>query len=535
MEAGGVAQRHQQHLVLAKADDLGEHGQIAPARAQEAEIAQADVRALRLDDEPGDAGDRAQPLGRRDGPHLAAEGIDKWSDGGHQELARPSERVSSLVTRRASVRPKRLRTWQSPVASVASVLHLQTRVTLEPGGIELLEQTGVARAEDQLEVFAFREKLVECLAADAFDDFGRRFETRHEAAGEVEREAGQGGADLPEQGRLDVGELAEDPVLQLLHVGADVHQLAVGELPRGILPLTESLLPEGLDLGVRVHARRATRQEGAGERTVEVHEFCQWHDQATTACSASREIWPSSSSRCTMWMMASCAVSTSLSRTGPSMEISSRRLSAARLEMEAKIFSRSDFAGGLHRHRQIVRIDLAQHALQIGGLEAAEVLEAEHLLADQAAESGIALLEAGEQPLAHLLVQIVEQIGHRAHAAAAVEGRAHLGVEMLAEAADDLAHEFEGGALDRAQALDDLLAHVRAEQGEDLGGLGRVQVGKDERDRLWLLVLDRLKICRPSISLMSLITSTEEPTGPTRPMMDDALKSPLAIPRVRWA
>src|SRR5208283_5655687 len=129
--------------------------------------------------------------------------------------------------------------------------HFQTRVTLKPGGIELPEQMGVARTEDQLQVFAFRQKLVECLAADSFDDFRSRFESGHEAAGEIEGEVRQGGADLTDQNRLEVGELGEDPILQMLHVGPNVDQLPVGERLRGILTLAEGFPPEGLDLGVR--------------------------------------------------------------------------------------------------------------------------------------------------------------------------------------------------------------------------------------------------------------------------------------------
>jgi hypothetical protein len=130
---------------------------------------------------------------------------------------------------------------------------------------------GVARTEDELEVFAFREELVERLAADSFDDFRSRFETRHETAGEVEGEVRQGGADLTDQHRLEIGEFGEDPVLQLLDVGPDVDQLAVGERSRGILTLPEGFPPESLDLGVCVDARRSARKESTGERTVEVH------------------------------------------------------------------------------------------------------------------------------------------------------------------------------------------------------------------------------------------------------------------------
>jgi len=58
--------------------------------------------------------------------------------------------------------------------------------------------------------------------------------------------------------------------------------------------------------------------------------------QATTVSSEfSRLMEPSSSRRRTTWMMVSCEVSTSRNRTGPSIEISSRRLSAARFEIEA--------------------------------------------------------------------------------------------------------------------------------------------------------------------------------------------------------
>ncbi len=73
-----------------------------------------------------------------------------------------------------------------------------------------------------------------------------------------------------------------------------------------------------------------------------------------------------------------------------------------------------------------------------------------------------------------------------------VKGGTRLVVEMLAEAAGDLVHEFDGGRLDGAEALEHLLAQVGAEQREDLGGLGRLEVRQDERNGLRLLVLDEV-------------------------------------------
>src|SRR5476649_2904775 len=48
-------------------------------------------------------------------------------------------------------------------------------------------------------------------------------------------------------------------------------------------------------------------------------------------------------------------------------------------------------AGGFHRDSEVRRIDLAEHALQIGRLQTVEILECKKLLADRGAESGVAL------------------------------------------------------------------------------------------------------------------------------------------------
>ena len=121
VQAGGVAQQHEQHAVLAEADHLGADGELGARRAHEAEFAEADVGALGLDDEARDARDRADALHRRQVADLRAEHIDERSDGDVHAPVREWVSAASLVSWRASVRPKRERTRQSPGFRVASM------------------------------------------------------------------------------------------------------------------------------------------------------------------------------------------------------------------------------------------------------------------------------------------------------------------------------------------------------------------------------------------------------------------------------
>jgi len=107
--------------VLAEAHDLGADAEVVARRADEAELAEADVRAVGLDDEAGDPGDGAQALHRRHVADLRAEHFDERSDDGGHAGERLWVSAESLVVSRASVRPKRLRTWQSPGVRATSL------------------------------------------------------------------------------------------------------------------------------------------------------------------------------------------------------------------------------------------------------------------------------------------------------------------------------------------------------------------------------------------------------------------------------
>jgi hypothetical protein len=129
VEAGGLAERHEQDPVFTETHHFRADAEIVGAqRPHEAVLAEADVRSVGLDDQPGDARDRADALHGRQVADLRPQQVDEGCHaGGHrvgqrclQPAARPCARALSLVCRRPSVRPKRLRTWQSPGAKEGS-------------------------------------------------------------------------------------------------------------------------------------------------------------------------------------------------------------------------------------------------------------------------------------------------------------------------------------------------------------------------------------------------------------------------------
>ena len=81
MKAGGVAQWHQEHAVLAEANHLGPHRVTGARRADDADFTQADIGALGINDQAGGARDGADPLDGGGVPHLGAEHIDQGADG----------------------------------------------------------------------------------------------------------------------------------------------------------------------------------------------------------------------------------------------------------------------------------------------------------------------------------------------------------------------------------------------------------------------------------------------------------------------
>jgi len=149
------------------------------------------------------------------------------------------------------------------------------------------------------------------------------------------------------------------------------------------------------------------------------------------------------------------------------------------------------------------RVDLAAARAanrRAGGLQ---ILEAEHLLADGGAELGIAFLEPASRPFDIFLVDAVEGAwpprGYRRYG-----GRwpAPSCRNALPRLRTILAHEIERSALDRAEALDHVLAQVgRSMEKRSSAAFGPSRYDRRTRSSAAAHAWMRLKICRPSISL----------------------------------
>ena len=73
MQSVDVAERHEQHAALVKADDFGEHRFLVGEARDATELAQADVEPVGLDDESDDARHAAEPRQARQVPMRAAK------------------------------------------------------------------------------------------------------------------------------------------------------------------------------------------------------------------------------------------------------------------------------------------------------------------------------------------------------------------------------------------------------------------------------------------------------------------------------
>ena len=116
MDAFQFAQRHQQQVMIPKTDDLGERDAVMPGGFNPADFADSGDGTLRLDDQPDDLHDAAARLRDPRLAHALQRGVKPFGRTGHCgfHLDKDSRICSSLVSRRASSRPKRVCTRQPP-------------------------------------------------------------------------------------------------------------------------------------------------------------------------------------------------------------------------------------------------------------------------------------------------------------------------------------------------------------------------------------------------------------------------------------
>ncbi len=198
-------------------------------------------------------------------------------------------------------------------------------------------------AHQEFEILCLWVQLAERLGADLFNRLRGRLVSRQQPSHNFHDEIRKGCVHLSDDRGIALGKSAEYAILKRLNLGAKFNELLTRERPGRVRTLLEAGDAGSGDLALAELPRRQPGNRGRCERSIEGDEFAERDghgcrgvvSQATTAASApSREIAPSSSSRRTTWMIASCAISTSFRRTAPSIEISSRRLSAARFEMD---------------------------------------------------------------------------------------------------------------------------------------------------------------------------------------------------------
>jgi hypothetical protein len=116
MDAVQVAQRHEQQVMVPKADNFGERDAVVPGGFDPANFTDGGDGALRFNDQPDDLHDAAAGLRHARQAHALERGVEAAGgagDGGfHAEM--DSRICSSLVSRRASRRPNRVCTRHPP-------------------------------------------------------------------------------------------------------------------------------------------------------------------------------------------------------------------------------------------------------------------------------------------------------------------------------------------------------------------------------------------------------------------------------------
>ena len=107
MDSVQFAQRHQQQMMISKADDLGERRAIMPGRFNAADLADCRERPLRFHHQPDQLHDTAARFSGARALDAAKGGFDL----GQREVVHEFSDwriISSFVSRRASTTPKRV-------------------------------------------------------------------------------------------------------------------------------------------------------------------------------------------------------------------------------------------------------------------------------------------------------------------------------------------------------------------------------------------------------------------------------------------
>ena len=135
------------------------------------------------------------------------------------------------------------------------------------------EGGGVACTDDELESIAFGVELVEGFAAEFLDKFGWGDEAGEQALAELNGERGQRDANLFAELFVSGGEALEKTGLERLHLGAEIDDLLIGEIPRGVPTLLVASSASGEQFGGGVLADGVARRLHGDERPVKSDEL----------------------------------------------------------------------------------------------------------------------------------------------------------------------------------------------------------------------------------------------------------------------
>jgi hypothetical protein len=280
MKAGGVAEGHEKNFFAAEADDFGEAGKLIALGAELAEFAETDIRPFRLDDQTRDARDVTETARSGQTPHLRAEGVDHGGDGVHEIISHDGLGAKEFAGERVELRLAASIGEAEAAAdlAVAGFEHgvgseAQAGIATLPVGWERLEERGVARRNEEFEIFVLGIELLQCLFAEVENLFGRRLVVSEETAGDFDGEKRERVAQLEHDVGVDRRKTAEKTFLQGLHLGAKFNELLAAERAAGVGAFLIRLRADRGDLRLGVETSRAAGDRGRRERAVEGDEF----------------------------------------------------------------------------------------------------------------------------------------------------------------------------------------------------------------------------------------------------------------------
>jgi hypothetical protein len=173
----------------------------------------------------------------------------------------------------------------------------------------------------------------------------------------------------------------------------------------------------------------------------------------------------------------------------------------------------------LERHDPFLPLDLADQHLDTEVVDSAEVFESEHEQADIFREFGLELGESHEHALLGAFVDIIEDLRHRPRPAYLLS--LHL-ANLMPQHVGHLLDDAWRRRTEPGDAICYVFLFVVGKQRKNLSGVRRKQVRKNEGNRLWMLVLQKLGK-RLALHLMQRVDAERRIVGFVKDSADDVI------------